>query len=187
MTHMRELLTGIYGEKARKRYGLSAVNQLKHALQSAALAEERGEDAAFVSAALLHDVGHMIHDLGESPADEGVDDLHEARGADWLRRYFGPEVTEPVRLHVPAKRYLCAVEADYFGRLAADSARSLALQGGPMTPAEVNAFETERYHADAVRLRKIDDEAKDPNKITSDFDYFLRYVDEAHAARPGRG
>jgi len=187
MGSLRGCLTLLYGEKAHRQYGLSAVNQLKHALQSAALAQANGEDAAFITAALLHDIGHMIHHMGENPAEEGVDDQHEARGADWLRAHFGPEVSEPVRLHVPAKRYLCAVEPDYFGKLAPDSVRSLELQGGPMSPAEVEAFQAEPFHADAVRLRRIDETAKDPNKATPDFDYFLQFVDEAHAIRPGRG
>ncbi len=81
----------------------------------------------------------MVHDLGENPAAEGVDDRHEEQGQRWLERWFGPEVTEPVRLHVAAKRFLCATEPDYFGRLAPDSVLSLSLQGGPMSAEEVAA------------------------------------------------
>jgi predicted HD phosphohydrolase len=85
-----------------------------------------------VLACLLHDVGHMIHQLGDNPAARGVDDGHEQLGADWLAERFGAEVSEPVRLHVAAKRYLCTVEPDYLGKLAPDSVRSLELQGGLM-------------------------------------------------------
>src|SRR5581483_1392329 len=109
-----------------RRYGLSSVSQLQHALQAALLAEQSGSDAALITAALLHDVGHMVHGLGEDPAADGVDDRHEALGHAYLSRHFGPEVTEPVRLHVAAKRYLCGTEPDYFARLAPDSVRSLA-------------------------------------------------------------
>ncbi len=168
----------IYSMKAAGRYGLSAVNQLQHGLQAAALAEKQGETAAMIVAALVHDIGHMVHDLGEDPARAGIDDLHEERGAAWLERRFGPEVVEPVRLHVPAKRYLCAVDATYFGKLSEDSIRSLALQGGPMTAAEVAEFETRPFYSQAVRLRRLDEAAKDPTAVTPTLDHFMRYVDE---------
>ena len=174
-------LIEIYGLRAEKRYGLSAVNQLQHGLQAATLAERAGENAAFITAALLHDIGHMVHDLGEDPAALGVDDLHEAKGAAWLEVHFGPEVTEPVRLHVPAKRYLCATDPAYFGQLSEDSVRSLALQGGPMSADEVAQFRREPHHEAAVRLRRIDEAAKDPAMRTPAFEHFLRYVDGALA------
>ena len=117
MASLHEDLRRVYAGRATRRYGLSAVSQLQHALQAAAQAEQAGEPAALIVAALLHDVGHMIHELGEDPAARGIDDRHEAIGADWLARHFGPAVAEPVRLHVPAKRYLCAVEGDYFAIL----------------------------------------------------------------------
>ena len=100
--------------KGHRMYGLSAINQRAHALQAAWLAEQAGCDAALITACLLHDIGHMVHDLGEDPAQRGIDDRHEALGEAWLSRWFGPEVTEPVRLHVAAKRYLCAAEAGLF-------------------------------------------------------------------------
>lgn len=180
---VRSTLIDIYANKAMGWYGLSAVNQLQHALQSAALAEAAGEPAWFISAALLHDVGHMIHNLGEDAADYGIDDSHEELAANWLARYFGPEVSEPVRLHVPAKRYLCAVDSSYFGKLSEDSVKSLALQGGPMAADEVIAFRTNPHFEAAVRLRTIDDKAKDPTTITPDFGHFVRYIDEALAGR----
>ena len=173
---LRQELLEIFVGRATRRYGLSEINQLQHALQSAALAEADGASPATVLAALLHDVGHMIHDLGEDPASRGVDDVHEALGADWLVERFGPEVSEPVRLHVTAKRYLCTVEADYFGKLAPDSVRSLELQGGLMSPDEVEAFRANPHHAEAVRLRRYDEEAKDPHARTPNFDHYLRHV-----------
>ena len=173
---LRQELLGIFTGRATRRYGLSAVNQLQHALQAAALAEADGAPPATVLASLLHDVGHMIHDLGEDPAARGLDDVHEELGARWLAERFGPEVSEPVRLHVAAKRYLCAVESDYFGKLSDDSVRSLGLQGGPMSADEVEAFRRHPQHAEAVRLRRYDEEAKDPTATTPDFDHYLRHV-----------
>lgn len=173
---LRQELLQIFVGRATRRYGLSDINQLQHALQSAALAEADGAAAATVLASLLHDVGHMIHDLGEDPAARGVDDVHEELGAAWLAERFGPEVSEPVRLHVTAKRYLCTVEQDYFSKLTPDSVRSLKLQGGPMSPDEVAAFRATPFHAEAVRLRRYDEGAKDPQAQTPDFDHYLRHV-----------
>src|SRR6476646_8533 len=155
MSDLRQELLELFVGRATRRYGLSAVNQLQHALQCAALAEAEGAPPATVLACLLHDVGHMIHALGENPAARGVDDVHEQLGADWLAERFGSEVSEPVRLHVAAKRYLCTVEPDYFGKLAADSVRSLNLQGGLMSADGVDAFRALPLHGEAVRLRRF--------------------------------
>ena len=173
---LRQELLDIFVGRATRRYGLSEINQLQHSLQAAALAEAEGASPATVLASLLHDVGHMIHQLGEDPAARGLDDGHEELGARWLAERFGPEVSEPVRLHVAAKRYLCAVEPDYFGKLSPDSVRSLGLQGGPMSADEIAAFRTHPQHAEAVRLRRYDEAAKDPRATTPDFDHFLRHV-----------
>lgn len=177
MGAIRDDLLEIYGRRAHKRYGLTDVTQLQHALQAAANAEGAGEGPALVLASLLHDVGHMIHDLGEDPASAGIDDRHEALGAKWLAARFADEVSEPVRLHVAAKRYLVATEPDYAAKLSGDSVLSLRLQGGPMTPAEVEAFRANRWADAAVQLRRIDEGAKDPRAQTPDFDHFLRYAE----------
>ena len=177
MSDLRQELLDIFVGRATKRYGLSGVNQLQHALQCAAFAEADDAPPATVLACLLHDVGHMIHQLGENPAGRGIDDVHEQLGADWLAGRFGSEVSEPVRLHVAAKRYLCTVEADYFGKLAADSVRSLKLQGGLMSADELEAFRAHPQHAEAVRLRRFDEMAKDPRASTPDFDHYLRHIE----------
>jgi gamma-butyrobetaine dioxygenase len=137
------------------------VSQREHALEAAQLAIRDGASDALVAAALLHDIGHLLGPE-DNPADRGIDGLHEDAGCAWLRQAFGPEVTEPVRLHVAAKRCLCAVEPDYRSRLSPASVHSLELQGGPMSDVEVREFEALRFHADAVRLRRWDDEAKIP-------------------------
>ncbi|CAH0200970.1 phosphonate degradation HD-domain oxygenase [Roseomonas sp. CECT 9278] len=156
VSEIQALLEG----KAEGRYGLTLINQQQHALQAAWLAEQEGHGDALVTASLLHDIGHLVHDLGANPADAGIDDRHEEVGHAWLVNHFGPAVTEPVRLHVAAKRYLCAVEPDYFARLSPDSVKSLALQGGPMSAEEAKAFEALSHSAEAVQLRRYDERAK---------------------------
>lgn len=170
-------IQGLLEGRAEGRYGLSLVNQQQHALQAAWLAERESRGDAMVAAALLHDIGHLVHDLGENAADEGVDDMHEALGHAWLVRHFGPEVTEPVRLHVAAKRYLCAVEADYFAKLSTDSVKSLALQGGPMSAAEVAGFEADPHCAAAVQLRRYDEQAKVKGLQTPPVAHFMPAVE----------
>jgi phosphonate degradation associated HDIG domain protein len=170
------MIADLIDGKGERQYGLSSVNQRAHALQAALLAEQAGCDSALVTAALLHDIGHMVHNLGEDPASEGVDDQHEALGSVFLERWFGSAVTEPVRLHVSAKRYLCATEAGYFGRLSPDSVRSLELQGGPMSLAEVADFQALPHYNAAVRLRRFDEEAKVKGLKVPGVDHFLPHV-----------
>ena len=153
----------LFEHEGRAAYFGESVSEAEHALQSAHLAELEGADDTLVAAALLHDVGHLLHGLGEDIADRGLDGRHEDVGHDWLTRWFGPAVAEPVRLHVAAKRYLCATDPAYLGELSPASRRSLELQGGPFTAAEVAEFERNPYYAAAVRLRHWDDAAKVPN------------------------
>lgn len=169
-------IQGLLEGKAEGRYGLSFINQQQHALQAAWLAEQGGHGDAMIAAALLHDVGHLVHHLGENPADEGIDDMHEELGNAWLVKYFGPEVTEPVRLHVAAKRYLCAAEPDYFAKLSPDSVKSLALQGGPMSAAEVAQFEANPMFREALQLRRWDEQAKVKGLETPPVAHFMPAV-----------
>jgi len=143
-------------------YGLAGVTQLEHALQSAALAQARGLGDSLTVAALFHDVGHLGVPPDANLAEKGVDDRHEDAGPAMLAGLFDAEVLEPIRLHVPAKRWLCAVEPDYFAKLAPDSVRSLELQGGPMSEYEASLFGLLPYAEAAAALRRIDDEAKTP-------------------------
>lgn len=135
----------------------------EHMRQAGALAEAAGAAAPLVAAALLHDVGHLRHE---------TDARHGTGGARWLSQWFGPAVTEPVRLHVAAKRYLCATEAGYFALLSAESVRTLARQGGPMRAEQAAAFEALPYARDAVAVRRWDDEAKDPAVTPPAFGHF---------------
>ena len=160
-------LFDLYGRIGGLRYG-EDVSQLEHALQTAHHARLDGAPDDLVAAALLHDVGHMMQKAGEDAADRGIDAQHEQIGAGFLARAFGPEVTEPVRLHVAAKRYLAAREAGYLERLSAASLQSLALQGGPMSEAEAEAFLAAPYAQAAVRLRRYDEQGKDPGAQIAD-------------------
>lgn len=158
-------------------YGGERVRQLEHALQCASLAEAEGAEPALVAAALLHDIGHLLHDLGDSPAQRGIDDRHELRGREWLARWFGEAVTEPVRLHVNAKRYLTATDAGYFVTLSPGSVRSLELQGGAFSPELAAGFISLPHAREAVCLRRWDEGAKVPGKTTPDLAYFRRHLE----------
>jgi phosphonate degradation associated HDIG domain protein len=166
-------LIALYRSKANGRYGLTHVTQMQHALQAAGMARCMGLTPEVTAACLLHDVGHLIHELGEDPSKEGIDDHHEGLGAVWLSALFPPTVTGPIALHVQAKRWLCATERGYQALLSEDSVRSLKLQGGPM-PAEEAATFLARPHAPAaVALRRVDDRAKDPKAKAPLFDEFM--------------
>ena len=134
-----------------------------HMRQAGHLAEAAGADGSLVAAALLHDIGHLRNE---------TDSRHGDAGAQWLSQWFGAAVTEPVRLHVAAKRYLCATEPGYFGLLSTESVRTLALQGGPMTAGQAAAFEAMPFARDAVAVRRWDDEAKDPALTPPEFAHF---------------
>jgi [1-hydroxy-2-(trimethylamino)ethyl]phosphonate dioxygenase len=165
------------------RYGLSSVTQKEHALQAAELAAQRGLGDHLVIAALFHDVGHLLVGEDVDLAQAGLDDLHEVTSAEALDTLFGKSVSEPVRLHVAAKRYLCAVNPAYYDKLSEDSRRSLALQGGPMSPTEVAAFDGLEHRAAALALRIIDDEAKVAGVQTPPLDRYRAVA--ARLQRPG--
>jgi phosphonate degradation associated HDIG domain protein len=154
------------------------VTQLEHALQTAALADRARANGGLVVAALLHDIGHLLHGLPENIADLGVDPRHEAVGVRWLSEYFGPAVTEPIRLHVSAKRYLCAVEPTYAESLSPASQASLRLQGGPMTPEEVRLFEQTSWATDAAAMRRWDDAAKVPGLEVPGLPHYRARIEE---------
>jgi len=175
---IREILS-LFRERGQSQYGGEAVSQQEHALQAAFFAEQSGADAATVAAALLHDIGHLLHDLPDDAPEQGVDDRHENLAADWLATRFGPDVVEPVRLHVTAKRYLCATDADYLRQLSPPSVLSLRLQGGPMTDAEAREFEKHPFHQVAVAVRRFDDAAKVPDLPTPSLEHFAVSVDRA--------
>jgi [1-hydroxy-2-(trimethylamino)ethyl]phosphonate dioxygenase len=157
-----DTITDLFTRRGASAYHGEAVSQAEHALQSAHLAEREGAPDRLVVAALLHDVGHLLDGQDEDLARRGVDGQHEEAGCALLARHFGPDVTEPIRLHVAAKRYLCAVSPSYLDGLSPASRLSLSLQGGVMSEAERVDFENDPAHVDAVKLRHYDDTAKIP-------------------------
>lgn len=170
---LTELRDRYAGPEAQALYD-EAVTELDHGLQCAALAEAEGAEPALVAAALLHDVGHLV--VGDlAPIDEELtrDFHHERAGATYLARWFGPEVTEPVRLHVAAKRYLCAIDPGYHASLTPSSVRSLDVQGGPMSDDEATAFAAQAASDAAVRVRRWDDRGKVDGLDVAPFDHYL--------------
>jgi phosphonate degradation associated HDIG domain protein len=160
-----------FAERGGDTYG-EGVTQLDHALQCAALAADEGAGDALIAAALLHDYGHFFEGRGDVAEREGRDAQHEVHGARRLKRWFGPEVTGPIALHVAAKRYLCAAEPDYEAALSPASVLSLQLQGGRFTPSERRRFEQRRFAPEAVRLRRWDDAGKLVGRATPSLEDF---------------
>jgi gamma-butyrobetaine dioxygenase len=166
------VIAELFASEGAADYLGEPVSQAAHMLQAAALAERAGARPALIAAALLHDVGHFTGTVTGQDLMRGTDNRHSDQGASWLAAWFGPEVTEPVRLHVDAKRYLCATEPGYLGLLSAASVYTLGVQGGPMRPEEVAAFRASPYADDACRVRRWDDAAKDPAAVPPPFDHF---------------
>jgi len=163
-------------ERGSGAYIGEPVSITEHMLQSAYAAEQDGASPTLVAAALLHDYGHLVHDLPEDAADHGVDTRHEEVAVAFLSEHFPPEVVEPIRMHVAAKRYLCAVDSSYRGQLSGPSLVSLKLQGGAMTEEEIDAFRRNPHHQEAVRLRRWDDAAKVPNLPTPSLAHYAVYL-----------
>ena len=155
-----EELSAIYERSGTALYFGEPVTVTEHCLQAAHFARAAAASDALVLAALLHDIGHLIDEAPDDIGEWTSDAQHELTGSRWLASRFGAAVCEPVRLHVPAKRYLCATDPAYFSKLSPASVITLRLQGGPMTRAEVAAFEAEQYHRDAVLVRQCDDQGK---------------------------
>jgi len=175
-------LLDLYRQRGQAQYGGEAVSQLDHALQCATLAEAAGQSAELITACLLHDLGHLVHHLGADPAHRGIDDRHEYRAMPVLEQLFPPAVTLPIRLHVAAKRYLCAVDGTYWARLSPASQRSLVLQGGIFSAEAAAQFIQQPHGPAAVHLRRWDDLAKDPQATPPELDHFLPYLQAASRA-----
>jgi [1-hydroxy-2-(trimethylamino)ethyl]phosphonate dioxygenase len=169
----------LFEHRGQSSYFGEQVSQLEHALQCAYLASQEGAPSELVAAALLHDIGHLLHEHGEDAADRGDDTQHERRGEVWLSSRFSPGVTHPIGLHVAAKRYLCATNPAYLSKLSPASVQSLELQGGAMSVEEVRGFEADPFGKAAVRLRLWDDAAKTLGAKVPDLHHYRNALESA--------
>jgi [1-hydroxy-2-(trimethylamino)ethyl]phosphonate dioxygenase len=172
----------VFREHGSGQYLGEPVSMTEHMLQSAYAAEQDGMPPRLVAAALLHDYGHFIHDFPDDAAEHGIDTRHEEVAHEFLSEHFGSEVAEPIRMHVAAKRYLCAVEPSYREQLSPASIHSLELQGGPYSPEEVAEFEASPYAEDAVRLRRYDDVGKVAGLETPALEHYRPVLEAALVA-----
>jgi phosphonate degradation associated HDIG domain protein len=172
-------VVALYGARGARAYFGERVSMTEHGLQAAWFAQVEAAPKPLVIAALLHDIGHLLELVPDELADWTTDARHEEIGARWLATRFGPEVSEPVRLHVPAKRYLCATDPDYLRQLSPASVHTLKLQGGPMSPEETRAFEREPHYREAVRVRRWDDQGKVAGLRTAPLEAYLAMLNAA--------
>lgn len=179
-------LGDIFERRGGEEYLGEPVTMAEHMLQGAHLAEKQGEDEIIVVAALLHDIGHFTSEFGMFSMEDTHDKYHEEAGAAVLEAFFPSLVVDCVRLHVAAKRYICATDPRYFSELSAASIHSLGLQGGPMNPEEIAAFELNPNVREIVRVRRLDDAGKVAGMVTPTFEHYApmvqRIVDQHFAA-----
>jgi len=176
-------VVAIYGARGAGAYFGERVSMTEHGLQAAWFAQVEAAPEPLIIAALLHDIGHLLEAVPDDLADWTSDARHEETGARWLAQRFGPGISEPLRLHVPAKRYLCATDADYLRRLSSASVHTLKLQGGPMSVEEARAFEREPHYREAVRVRRWDDQGKVAGLETPPLEAYLHRLNAAARAR----
>ena len=174
----------LFAAHGDEQYSGEPVTQLQHALQTAYLAEQNSADDALITAALLHDLGHLLHDLGETPSLRGVDDVHQYRVLPFLRGLFTDDVLNAIKLHVDAKRFLCATRPEYHAQLSDDSKRSLLLQGGTFSDADAAVFIKQPGAERAVQLRLWDDAAKAENLNTPTLAHFMQYASRSTLTTP---
>jgi len=169
-------LGDIFERRGHEEYLGEPVTMAEHMLQAATFARQQGLAEDVIVAALLHDIGHFTSEFGTYAPDDTTDRFHEEAGAQVLEAFFPTRVTDCVRHHVAAKRYLCATQPDYFARLSAASVHSLGLQGGPMSDAEARAFAANPNLDNILQVRFLDEAGKEPNMDTPDFSHFAPMV-----------
>lgn len=165
-------IADIFERRGTDSYLGEPVTMAQHMLQAAVCAERDGAPAELVAAALLHDIGHYTSEFPADMMATGTDNYHQNAGANLLSDFFPPAVVEPIRQHVTAKRYLCAVDPDYFARLSEASVYTLGLQGGPMSAEEVADFERNPHLESCIKVRIWDDQGKDPDMPHPDFEHY---------------
>lgn len=175
-------LFALFQKRGVAAYFGESVSMTEHALQAAYFAQGEGAPPQLIVAALLHDVGHLLEEVPDELDDWKRDARHEEVGARWLKQRFPASVWEPVRLHVPAKRFLCAAMNDYFAKLSSASVVTLKLQGGPMSPTEAACFQSEPFYRDAVRVRRWDDAGKVAGLATPGLHHYRGLIDVVREA-----
>jgi phosphonate degradation associated HDIG domain protein len=177
VSHAYDALSRLFADEGDGEYLGEAVTVAQHMLQTGAAARAAGATRSLVVAAVVHDVGHFTGVVSGRDLMAGTDNHHDEAAATWLSQWFGPAVTEPVRLHVGAKRYLCAVDPTYYDRLSEASKYTMVVQGGALSAGEVDAFARQPYAEDAVALRRWDDLGKDPSAPPLTLEAFRRDID----------
>ena len=167
-----DFIADIFTRRGAESYLGEDVTMSEHMLQGALLAEQAGASDTMVAGALLHDIGHYTNEFGDDYIEQGIDNLHEEAGAQVLAPFFPTAVTDCIRYHVAAKRYLCATDPEYFAKLSDASVKTLELQGGPMSANEVAAFAQNPNLAAILQVRIWDDQGKVPGLPTPDFDHY---------------
>lgn len=171
-----EFLGSIFDRRGGEEYLGEPVSMGEHMLQGATIAERTGQPEEIIVGALLHDIGHFTSEFGTFKMADAEDRHHEDAGAEVLERFFPAVITDCVRYHVAAKRYLCATRPEYFRRLSEASIHSLMLQGGPMSDEEVADLEKNPNLAQILAVRYLDDAGKRAGMKTPDFWYFAPMV-----------
>ena len=177
-------LAEIFDRVGAQSYLGERVSMAEHMLQTAALAEGDGANDDLIVASLLHDIGHFHNELPGSALMRGTDNRHATTGADYLAQHFSPAVSEPVRHHVAAKRYLCAVDPAYFEKLSEASVYTLGVQGGPMNSAQTREFERNPFWREGVALRRWDDLGKVPGKSVPGFAHYRPLLEALSRREP---
>ena len=172
-----DYIEDVFRRRGAESYLGEQVTMAQHMLQTAQCAEQAGADNSQIVAALLHDIGHYKNEIPETSLAKGINNFHEEAGANFLEDFFPLPVVEPIRQHVAAKRYLCAVKSDYLERLSPASVHTLNLQGGPMNKEEVIEFEKNDYLEQCIQLRYWDEEGKDPEREHPPFSYYRALIE----------
>ena len=185
-----DFIAGIFERRGGEEYLGEPVTMAEHMLQGAVIAEQNGQSDIIIVSALLHDIGHFTSEFGTFSMDDTTDKLHEEAGARVLERFFPSVVTDCVRHHVAAKRYLCATKPEYLKRLSEASIHSLNLQGGPMNSIEITAFEKNPNLKEIIQVRYLDEAGKRADMTTPPFAHFAPMVQkivDAHTAEQASG
>ncbi|UWQ55608.1 (R)-1-hydroxy-2-trimethylaminoethylphosphonate oxygenase [Leisingera caerulea] len=182
-----EFIGGIFDRRGDEEYLGEPVTMAEHMLQGATIAEQNGQPEEIIVGALLHDIGHFTSEFGMFSMDDTKDRYHEEAGAEVLEEFFPSVITDCVRYHVAAKRYLCATKPEYFNRLSEASIHSLNLQGGPMDAEEVAEFEKNPNLKQIIAVRYLDEAGKRADMETPDYWHFAPMVQRMVDKHMGAG